>query len=114
MADEINVASDALVAGGGNNGVRLGMDAAAQLIALSARHTHLLAHAIAEIGAVFSSARRAVISGRDDLIVAYDDRAVLPAQARRAFEHRLGDVQIIILLYDPFHGASLPNVLVSD
>ena len=107
MADEINVAPDALVAGGGNNGVRLGMDAAAEFIPLPARHTHLFAHAVAEVGAVFPPARCAVIPGCDNLVVADDDRAVLPTQTRRTFEHRLGNVQIIVFLYDPFHGALL-------
>ena len=105
MPDEIDIAADAFVAGRGDDRVGLGMHAAAQLIPLAARHAHLLAHAVAEVGAVFPPAWRAVVAGRHDLVVADDDRAVLPAQAGRPLQHGLGDVQVIVLLYDPLHGA---------
>ena len=52
------------------------MDAAAKLVAFSTRDAHLFADAEAQIGAVFSAARRAVIAGGHDLVVADDDRAV--------------------------------------
>ena len=107
MARQIEVAADALVARGGDDRVRLGMDAPAQLIPLAARDLHLLTHAIAQIAAVFASARRAVVAAGHDLVVAHDDRAILPPQAGRPFEHGLGNVQIIIFLHDPGHNQRL-------
>ena len=80
-----------------------GVDAAAQLIALAARHLQLHAHAPAEVGAVFSASGRAVVAGGNDLVVADNDRAILPPQTRRALQHRLGDVQIVVFFFNSLH-----------
>ena len=57
-----------------------------------------LAGADTQIAAVAPAAGRAVVAGGDDLVVSYDDCAVLPAQARGPLENGIGYIQIIILL----------------
>ena len=74
--DEVERAADHVAPGGGDDGVGLGVHAAAQLIALAAGDVELLTVAVAELGAVDAPARRAVVARGEDLVVLDDDRAV--------------------------------------
>ena len=96
--DEVERAADHVAPRGGDDGVGLGVDAAAELIALTARNIELLAVAVAELRAVDAAARRAVVAGGEDLVVLDDDRAVFAPQAGRAVEHRVGNVEIVFVL----------------
>ena len=96
--DEVERAADHVAPGGGDDGVGLGVHAAAQLVPLAAGNAQLLAVAVAELGAVDAPARRAVVARGEDLVVLDDDRAVFAPQAGRAVEHRVGDVEIIFVL----------------
>ena len=89
---------------GGDDGVHLRMDRAAQFIPLSAGHIHGLPSAVAQIHAVLPPPGRAVVPGGNDLVVLDDDGSVAPPQAGGALQHRLRDVQIVVLLVDPLHG----------
>ena len=100
-------------AGGGNDGVHLRVDRAAQLIPLAAGDPHGLPGAAAQIHAVLPAPRGPVVAGGDDLIVIHDDGPIAPAQAGGALQHGLRDVQIVIFLVDASHGASLPGSKVS-
>ena len=83
---------------GGNDGVCLGVDAAAELVPLSGGDVQLAPGAAAEIGTVAPSARGAVVAGGDDLVVTHDDRAELPPETGAALQSGLGNVEIVILL----------------
>ena len=89
--------------GGGDDGVHLRVDGAAQLVPLAGGDVHGLPGAIAQVHAVFSAPGRAVIAGGDDLVVLDDDGPIAPAQAGGALQHRFGDVQIVILFVDAVH-----------
>ena len=104
---QIEGAAQNIPPGGGDNGVGLGMHAAAELIALAGGHLELLPGAAAQIDAVLAAPGRAVIAGRDDLVIADDDRAILAPQTGGAFQHALRNIQIIVLLVYPVHGRSL-------
>jgi hypothetical protein len=71
---------------------------AAKLVSLSAGDVELVSHTVIEVAAVLSAAGRTVVSGRDDNVVLYDDRAVLFAQAGATLGNRLRDIKIVIML----------------
>ena len=96
--DEVERAADHVAPRGGDDGIGLGVDAAAELIALTAGDVELLAVAVAELRAVDAAARRAVVAGGEDLVVLDDDCAVFAPQAGRAVEHRVGNVEIVFVL----------------
>ena len=105
-AHQVQGAAHHVPAAGGDNGVGLGVDAAAQLIPLSPGDLHGLTGAEAHVHAVLPATGRTVVAGGDDLVVLHDDRAVAPAQAGGPLQHRLGDVQIVVFLADAFHRAA--------
>src|SRR5699024_5220873 len=90
--------------GGGDDGVGLGVDAAAQLVPLSPGDPHGLPGAVAQIHAVSPAPGRPVVAGGDDLVVLDNDGAVAPAQTGGPADDRLGDVQVVVLLTDALHG----------
>ena len=94
--------------GGGDDGVHLRVDGAAQLVPLAAGHLHGLPGAVAQVHAVPPPTGGAVVAGGDDLVVLHDDGPVAPAQAGGPLQHRLGDVQIVIFFVDALHGRALP------
>ena len=100
---QIERGAQGLAAGGGDDGVCLGMDAAAQLIPLAGGDAQLLPGTAAQIDAVAPSSGRTVISGGDDLVVLDDDGAVVPAEAGGTFQHCLSNVQIVVLLVHTAH-----------
>ena len=53
-----------------------------------------------------TSASNSRVAGGNDLVVFDDDSAVDPPQAGRAFEHRFGNVEVIVFLADARHGES--------
>ena len=84
-----------------------GVDRTAELIALAGGDPQRLTCARADVGAVASAARRAVIACGNDLVIAHDYRAVFAAQAGGALKHRVGNVEVIVLLACPVvHGVS--------
>ena len=105
-AYQIDRAAGHVPPGGGDNGVGLGMDAAAQLVPLAPGDLHGLPGAVAQVRAVGPAPGGAIIAGGDDLVVFNDDGAVEPAQAGGPLQNGLGDVEIIVFLADPLHGSS--------
>ena len=105
-AGEVHRGVDHLVAGGADDGVGLGMDAAAQLIAFAAGNAQLRPDAVAHIGAVLTAPGRANVAGGDHLVVLDDDRAVAAAQAGGAFGYHLRQVEIIVAFVSAFHRPS--------
>jgi len=81
---------------GADDGIRLGMHAAAELVAFPARDMHLLADAVAQVDAVSPASRRANISGRNHLVVFDDHRAVALAQTGAALADDIGKVEVVI------------------
>ena len=100
-ADQIDRRADHVPPRGRDDGVRLGMDAAAQLVALAGGDVQGFAGADPQVAAVAASARRAVVAGRDDFVVAHDNGAVFPPKTGRALQNRVGDVEVIVLLAGP-------------
>lgn len=92
-----------LAAGGGDDGVGLGVDGAAQLVPLPGWDVQRLAGAVVQIHAVAPPAGGAVVASGDDLVALDENGPIAPAQAGGAPGHRLGDVQIVILLVDASH-----------
>ena len=95
-AHQIQGTADHIPAGGGNDGVGLGMDTAAQLVPLTGGHLEGFPAAEPQVSAVFSASGGTVVPRGDDLIVAHDDGAVPPADAGRAVEDGISDIQIVI------------------
>ena len=100
---QIKGSADHLASGGCDNGILLGMDTAAQLIALATGNTQLLTTADTQVTAVGTSAGRTVIAGRNDLIILNDDGADVVAQAGGTLQNGLGDIEIIIMLVSSVH-----------
>ena len=99
---QIDRAADALAARGGDDGVHLGVDAAAELIALAGGDAEPFADAVAEVDAV-----AAVVARGNDLVVADDERPGVRAAAGRTLQHGLRDVEVIAFLIDAPHGSGL-------
>ena len=72
-ARHIEACADHILARGGDDRVRLGVDRAAEFIPLSARDVQFGPAANSEVRAVLASARRAVVAGGDDRIVFHDE-----------------------------------------
>lgn len=104
---QIDRAADALAARGGDDGVHLGVDAAAELIALAGGDAEPFADAVAEVDAVAAAARCAVVARGNDLVVADDERPGVRAAAGRTLQHGLRDVEVIAFLIDAPHGSGL-------
>src|SRR5699024_3786553 len=98
---QIERAAQHVAPGGGDDGVGLRVHAAAELVALPGGDAKLIAGTAAELRTVHAAARRAVIARGDDLVIAHDDGAVFPPHAGGAVEHRVGDVEVILLLAGP-------------
>lgn len=96
--DEVDGRSYHVAAGGGDDGVGFGVDAAAELIALAGGDVQALAGAYAEVCAVAAAARRAVVAGGDNLVRADDYRPVLAPEAGGALQNGVCNIEIIILL----------------
>ena len=77
--------------GGVDDGVLLGMDAAAELIALAVGNVELIPEAEAVFKAVLGFPRRAHIAGGDDLVVFDDDCSYGAAKAGAAPRNFFGD-----------------------
>ena len=97
---KVKRAADHISSGSGDDSVCLGVDAAAQFIPLAGRNAQLLSVAVSQLRAVDSSARCAVISGGEDLIIFYDDGTVFSAHAGGTPEDGICNVQIIVFLID--------------
>ena len=80
------------------------MDTAAQLISLSGGDIQLLPDAVAQLRAVDPAPGRTVLARGDDLVIADDDGAVMPAAAGGTLQHSLGNVQIVIGFIYTAHG----------
>ena len=79
------------------------MDTAAQLIALAGGDIQPVADAVAQLGAVAAAARRAVVAGGNDLVIAHNQSAVSGAQTGGALQYGLSNVEIIVFLVDAAH-----------
>ena len=82
------------------------MDAAAELIALAARHLQLFTGTVMQLIAVGTAAGGANIAGGDDGIILDDDCAEITAQAGAPPGNSFCDIQIVIDLIPALHGAS--------
>jgi len=71
--------------------------AAAKLIPLPARDTKFVPHAFAAVKAILPAPRRAVVSGRDDLVIEDDNRAVSAPLTGGSDENRLRDIEVIVV-----------------
>lgn len=97
-ARHIKRRADHLVARSGNDRVRFRVDGTAQLISFAPRYSELVAHTNAEVAAVFSATRRAVITRRYYAVVLDDYRAERFAKTRASFGDGLCYIEIIIFL----------------
>ena len=104
--DEVERAADHVAPCGGDDGVGLGVDAAAELIALAARHLQLFTGTVMQLIAVGTAAGGANIAGGDDGIILDDDCAEITAQAGAPPGNSFCDIQIVIDLIPALHGAS--------
>ena len=109
LADEIQGRAEHLLAGSMDDGIRLRMNGAAELISLTTGNIQLFAGAEADVGAVDTSSGCAYIAGGDNLIVRNDDRTEAAAQAGTSLEDGLGDIQIIIGFVPSGHEDSFPR-----
>ena len=100
---QIQRCADHALSGGTDQGICLGMDTAAQLVPLAARHMKLLADAATDIGTVFPSARGAHIAGRDNLIVIHNHCPVVLSQTGTPLRNHFRQIQIIIDFISSFH-----------
>ena len=96
LPGEVEGAAHHIPAGGGNDGVGLGMDGAAEFIAFAPGDIHQLPGAAAHIHAVFAPSGRAVVAGGDDLVIFYDNRAVAAAQAGCPADDGFGNIEVIV------------------
>ena len=101
-SDEIERSADHIPSGSRDDCVGLGVDAPAELISLPGRNAELFAITIAELRAVDSSARCAVVTGGENFIVLHDDGAIFSAQAGRASKHSVCNVQIVVFFVHAF------------
>ena len=76
--DKLKGSTDHVSSGSGYDGIGFCMYTSAQFVTLSGRNLQSFAGTDAQIGTVFAAARSAVIPGRNNLIVAYDDCTVFP------------------------------------
>ena len=84
---------------GGNDGVGLGVDAAAEARTALRRGCSARAGCSGrDRNSCAPSARGAVVAGGDDLVVTHDDRAELPPETGAALQSGFGNVEIVILL----------------
>ena len=96
-AHKVQCGADHVPAGGGDDGVGLGVDRAAELVAFAGGDFQLLTHAAAQVRAVLATPGCAVVAGGDYLVVAHNDGAVFFAQAGGAVQHCVGNVKVVIL-----------------
>ena len=107
-ADQIDRCPDHVPPRRGDDGVGLGVHAAAELVALAGGNLQRLPRADPQIAAVAPPAGRPVVAGGDDLIVAHNDRAVLAPQTGGPLKNGVGNVQIVVLLAGAgIHASSL-------
>ena len=88
--DQIQRAAEHFIAGTADNGICLGVDAPAKLIAFTARYIHFGANAEIYVCAVFTPAGRADIAGGNYFVILDDDRAVPPAKASASLSNNFG------------------------
>ena len=76
---------------------------AAKLVTLTFRNIKLFTGAYSEVGTVFKTSRRTVVSRGDYLIVVYYYCTEIPAQAGAALAYRFGYVKVVIYFIASFH-----------
>ena len=105
-AGHVQGGAQGVLTGGRNDAVGLGVDAAAQLVALAGGDVQCFAGAVFQIGAVLAATGGAVVAGGNDLVVLDDDGAVDAAQAGGPLQNGLGDIQIVVFLADTINSNS--------
>ena len=89
-----------------DDGILFGVDAAAKFVVLTAGDMELLPKA-SHFLTMGDALWRSIVARGKDLPVLDQNGTYLSAQTGGALRYRLGNVQIIVFLYDPFHGALL-------
>ena len=101
--DDIHRTADALAARGGDDRVRLGVNAAAELVPLAGGDIQTVTDTVAQLGAVAAAAGRAVVACGDDLVVADDQCAVGSAQAGGSLQNRFCYIELVVFLINAAH-----------
>lgn len=90
----------------GNQGVLFSVDTNADVVAHAGFVSlPLLASKAAAVYTVLNPFGRAVVPGRNDAVILYDDRAYLPAEAVGFLSHCDGDSHVVLMLGQFGHGA---------
>ena len=79
-----------------DDGVLLGVDGAAELVALAGGDAQLIAQT-ADVETVSHAARGAVVPGREDALVAHEDGADLAAQTGGAGRRLTGELEEVLV-----------------
>ena len=103
-ACDINCSANHVPAGGRNNRVGLGVYGYAQLVAFAFGDVHLFPFAELPVDAVGLAPGCAVVAGGYDFVMIDDDGAIAAPKAGAASGDFFGDVEIIQVLADAFHG----------
>lgn len=103
LADKVHCGAYHLVARSVDDGVSLSVNTAAQLIAGASLHIHLFTDTSTQIGAVLSSSGSAYIARGYNLVILYDNSAVIAANTCTALKYGLGYIKIIVFFINSWH-----------
>ena len=106
LAGHVEGGPEGLAPGGGDDGVGLRVDRAAQLVPLPRRDVQGLPGSVVQVHTVLSPPGGPVVPGGDNLIALDDDGPIVPPQAGGALRHRFRNVQVLAHLVDSSHGRS--------
>lgn len=109
-ADHVQSSAQHLVAGGVDDGVGLGVDRAAHLVALTTGNVQLVPHTVGQIDAVLASSGGTVVARGQDDVILDDDGAVTLPHTGTALGHGLGDIEVVVLLGNARGHRNLRNV----
>jgi len=104
---DINRSANHVPAGSRNDGIGLGVYGYAQLVAFAFGDVHLFPLTELTVDAVGLAPGCAVVSGGDDFVMVDDDGAVAATEAGAPPGDFFGDVEIIQVFADAFHGLVL-------
>lgn len=91
------------LAGSVDNGVLLCVHTAAKLVSFTAGYVVCFSYAVTEINAVFSASGSTHITCGNNLVVVYDDCAVVASQTGATLKYGFCNIQIIVFLIYTIH-----------